>query len=134
MTGQVLEGWYSDPFGTHEARWLSNGEATKLVRDGTITSYDEPPDGPFIREPEPIEHPDSAGGRDLLRADDAERNDASLEHSEVYMQQMDTVWSDGAPMEILYGEDDRGDSDAKPKGTRRRHLTRKRPGTGGPPQ
>jgi hypothetical protein len=32
MDKEVEEGWYTDPFGRHEARWLSNGHATKLVR------------------------------------------------------------------------------------------------------
>jgi hypothetical protein len=32
------EGWYTDPFGRHEARWLSDGSPTKLVRDGDAES------------------------------------------------------------------------------------------------
>jgi len=38
------EGWYTDPFGRHEARWMSDGTPTKLVRDGDVESYDDPPD------------------------------------------------------------------------------------------
>jgi hypothetical protein len=37
------EGWCPDPFGRHEARWLSGGEPTDLVRDGGVESHDEPP-------------------------------------------------------------------------------------------
>jgi len=37
------QGWYADPFGAHESRYFSAGKPTKLVRDGHIESYDEPP-------------------------------------------------------------------------------------------
>ena len=49
------EGWFTDPYGVHEARWLSAGRPTKLVRDGEVESYDDPPDGPFVAEPQRIE-------------------------------------------------------------------------------
>ena len=39
-----LEGWCTDPFGLHEARWLSDGVPTKLVRDNGVESYEDPPD------------------------------------------------------------------------------------------
>ena len=41
------EGWYQDPFGVHEHRWMSRGQPTKLVRDGGTESYDPPPDLPL---------------------------------------------------------------------------------------
>lgn len=41
---ESLEGWYTDPFGRHEARWISSGRPTSLVRDGDVESRDEPPD------------------------------------------------------------------------------------------
>lgn len=98
MTEQREEGWYTDPYGRHEARWMSNGEPTKLVRDGKVTAIDPPlPDEAPTRVPEPIEHPPGTGGRDLRRADDAERDGSKLDHSAIYMRQMDAVWSDGAP-------------------------------------
>jgi hypothetical protein len=37
------DGWFEDPFALHEARYISHGKATKLVRDGTSESYDPPP-------------------------------------------------------------------------------------------
>jgi hypothetical protein len=37
------EGWYRDPFGTHENRWFSDGEPTALVRDGRNEGNDPPP-------------------------------------------------------------------------------------------
>jgi hypothetical protein len=65
------EGWYSDPYGRHGARWMSDGTPTKLVRDGGFESYDDPPN-------EVPTHPAvklGTEGRpgDLRRADDAER-------------------------------------------------------------
>ncbi|MGP8059336.1 MAG: hypothetical protein ACLP9C_06860 [Acidimicrobiales bacterium] len=49
------EGWFTDPFARHEARWLSDGTPTKLVRDDGVESCDEPPDEPPLREPVRIE-------------------------------------------------------------------------------
>lgn len=43
------KGWYTDPWGRHEARWMSEGVPTRLVRDGNIESFDEPPDAPPSR-------------------------------------------------------------------------------------
>jgi len=40
-----LQGWGTDPFGVHEARYFSAGQPTKLVRDGGVESFDEPPSG-----------------------------------------------------------------------------------------
>jgi hypothetical protein len=39
----ALQGWHADPFGLHEMRYFSVGRPTKLVRDGRLESYDEPP-------------------------------------------------------------------------------------------
>ena len=44
MAEEHAEGWYTDPFGRHEARWMSDGAPTKLVRDGDVEAYDDPPD------------------------------------------------------------------------------------------
>jgi hypothetical protein len=43
MTNGDLQGWSADPFRLHEQRYFSAGQPTKLVRDGTVESYDEPP-------------------------------------------------------------------------------------------
>ncbi len=65
------EGWFTDPFGRHEARWLSFGTPTKLVRDGDVESYDEPPDEEPTSVPERIEPEVAANdGADLIRAGD----------------------------------------------------------------
>jgi hypothetical protein len=93
------EGWFTDPFGRHEARWLSFGTPTKLVRDGEVESYDEPPEEEPTSVPERVEHEVEANdGADLIRAGDGSTgtddlgslsqrmNDAALEggaHPEV---------------------------------------------------
>jgi hypothetical protein len=67
------EGWYTDPYGLHEARWMSMGKPTKLVRDGQLESYDDPPDSAPSLPAERIEPPPgSVTSADDLRADDAE--------------------------------------------------------------
>jgi hypothetical protein len=66
-------GWYTDPFGRHEARWMSDGVPTKLVRDAERESYDEPPDSPPTHAWVPIEPlPGLLTSADTLRADAAE--------------------------------------------------------------
>ncbi len=39
-------GWERDPYGIHELRYFSQGNPTKLVKDGEVESYDDPPAGP----------------------------------------------------------------------------------------
>jgi hypothetical protein len=46
------QGWYHDPYGVHEERYYSAGEATKLVSDCGIESHDPPPAGPPGVEPD----------------------------------------------------------------------------------
>lgn len=67
------EGWFTDPFGRHEARWMSDGVPTKLVSDGGVESYDDPPDSPTRCAAVRIEPPaGSVTSADTLRADAAE--------------------------------------------------------------
>jgi hypothetical protein len=66
------EGWYTDPYAKHDARWMSQGNPTKLVRDGTVESYDDPPSGPYSRVPEPIEPSGPSNPDDVRRADELE--------------------------------------------------------------
>ena len=75
------EGWYIDPYGRHEARWYSDGRPTKLVRDGTVEGYEDPPDQPPAKPPVPVPSPLARKnpvhhGEDLRRADAAERDDS----------------------------------------------------------
>jgi hypothetical protein len=97
LTTESEEGWYSDPFGLHEARWLSDGHPTKLVRDHGVESYDQVPDGPATQTPMRIEEdPDSTDGTDLLRADGAEAAGA-YDSSTAGLSALDAVAQDGAP-------------------------------------
>jgi hypothetical protein len=66
------EGWYVDPYGVHEARWISDGRPTALVRDGTVEAQDPPPDTSYPGHLEELGEDASPDGRDLLRSDDAE--------------------------------------------------------------
>jgi hypothetical protein len=43
VTSTEPQGWCEDPFQLHEARYFSAGRPTKLVRDGDVESYDQPP-------------------------------------------------------------------------------------------
>jgi hypothetical protein len=52
-----LHGWKSDPFGLHEQRYFSQGEPTKLVRDGGVESYDPPPATGSSAAPAPVAEP-----------------------------------------------------------------------------
>lgn len=40
----AASGWFKDPYGRHEARWMSGSTPTSLVRDGTVESTDPPPE------------------------------------------------------------------------------------------
>jgi hypothetical protein len=53
----VLTGWQPDPFGVHEKRFFSSGGLpTKLVSDGDVRSYDNPPSAAPL-SPEPAYQP-----------------------------------------------------------------------------
>ena len=67
------QGWYVDPYGVHQHRWISQGRPTALVRDGRAESQDPPPDRPLPDGPlvpgtlgPELAHP----ADDLLRAGD----------------------------------------------------------------
>jgi hypothetical protein len=66
------EGWYIDPFGRHEARWMSEGTPTSLVRDGTAESQDPPPPTVIDGELEPVPEAAPPSGGDLRRVDEAQ--------------------------------------------------------------
>jgi hypothetical protein len=69
------EGWFTDPWGRHDARWISLGRATDLVRDGHVEARDPPPNTAPTVTPAliPAEAPGQVGAEDLRRADDADR-------------------------------------------------------------
>jgi hypothetical protein len=66
------EGWYKDPYRRHEARWISDGTPTALVRDAEVESQDPPPDEPITVGMERVAEATRVDGTDLKRADDAE--------------------------------------------------------------
>jgi hypothetical protein len=59
MANRQLQGWSADPFGLHEQRYFSAGRPTKLVRDGRVESYDEPPSDTWEAPDEEAEAPES---------------------------------------------------------------------------
>jgi hypothetical protein len=48
------QGWFSDPYLRHKARWFSDGSPTALVRDDGVESSDPPPDVPYITPVVPV--------------------------------------------------------------------------------
>lgn len=66
------EGWYEDPYGRHEARWISDGTPTALVRDAEAESQDPPPDEPIRVRMERVVEATRVDDTGLKRADDAE--------------------------------------------------------------
>lgn len=65
------EGWYCDPFGSHEHRWFSAGWPTNLVRDAGRESHDAPPVGDYVGPLVEIEDT-AVNGEDLLYSDNPE--------------------------------------------------------------
>jgi hypothetical protein len=71
----LIEGWHTDPFGLHDARWLSAGEPTKLVRDGSTEFYEAVPQTEATLVPRPIAaRREVADGADLNRCDRRHRS------------------------------------------------------------
>lgn len=71
------EGWYLDPYGIHEQRWMSCGRPTNLVRDRGTEGKDEPPDKPLPGPLIPAPVASTRFGRDLARADDVDNSETS---------------------------------------------------------
>jgi hypothetical protein len=67
------EGWYKDPYGIHEQRWVSKGRPTSLVGDQGVEGQDEVPDRPPSRPFLPATTDESSFGRDMVRADDPDK-------------------------------------------------------------
>ena len=68
------EGWYTDPYGLHEARWMSDGHPTALVHDGGVEANDPAPEGLPTSTPQRIK---AEGGDGLSTSDVLEANDTS---------------------------------------------------------
>jgi hypothetical protein len=71
----AAEGWFVDHYGVHEQRWISQGRPSNLVRDEGNTEGKDPP--PHRPAPEPFvpipSDPGHVGWRDMVRADDADK-------------------------------------------------------------
>ena len=63
------EGWYHDPYGIHDDRWISDGHPTDLVRDKGVESRDAPPPEEPRLALVPVAEIEESEGADLLRAD-----------------------------------------------------------------
>lgn len=112
MGDQTIEGWYLDPYGLHEQRWMSGGKPTSLVRDAGTEANDVPPDkppsNPLVRAPVVA----SALGRDFRRADDADTGpspslgsyaDVALDRGAVLNNPMaEGIISSGPPGGMIY--------------------------------
>ncbi len=48
------QGWFSDPYLLHKARWFSDGSPTALVRDDGVESTDPPPTTSYSVPLEPV--------------------------------------------------------------------------------
>jgi hypothetical protein len=80
------EGWYVDPYRIHEARWISAGVPTALVRDGDVETQDPPPSTTYAGQLEELEEAAPQDGDDLLRADSEDSKTFDPDESE------DAVW------------------------------------------
>ena len=65
-----VQGWHRDPYLVHEDRYFSDGQPTKLVRDGGKESYDPPPAGAPKTGLAEVPRVEPADNADLRRADD----------------------------------------------------------------
>jgi hypothetical protein len=64
------QGWYIDPFGVHQHRWISQDRPSDLVRDDGVESKDPPPDAaPTLPYVKVVADPRSMSNRDTFRAD-----------------------------------------------------------------
>jgi hypothetical protein len=70
------QGWCRDPYSVHEDRYFSDGQPTKLVRDGGSEGYDPPPPGPPPAELVEVPESQESDGSDLRRADDSKAGGA----------------------------------------------------------
>ena len=85
------QGWYRDPYGLHEDRYFSDGQPTKLVRDGSVECYDPPPPGAPDRELVEVTPSESGDGLDLRRADDQSAGPAVYDKNAAFWNALDSV-------------------------------------------
>ncbi len=105
MIDEREEGWYTDPFERHEARWMSDGTPTKLVRDGGVESYDDPPDEEPVQAPTRIEEEQAADGVDLLRTG-SESGSEPLNTRMAEAAEFGATWGSHVPLPNAREEDE----------------------------
>ena len=85
------QGWYRDPYGIHQDRYFSDGQPTKLVRDGEAESYDPPPPGPPRTELTEVTPSPPGDNSDLRRADDRSAGPAVYNKEAAFWAALDSV-------------------------------------------
>jgi hypothetical protein len=85
------QGWYRDPYCIHEDRYFSDGEPTRLVRDGSMECYDPPPPGPPKAELAEVRQSQTGDGNDLRRADDRSAGPAAYDKNAAFWAALDSV-------------------------------------------
>jgi len=85
------QGWYRDPYCVHEDRYFSDGQPTKLVRDGGVECYDPPPPGPAKMQLVEVRESQPRDGDDLRRADDRSVGPAAYDGKAAFWAALDSV-------------------------------------------
>lgn len=62
MGDDGAEDWYTDPYGRHEARWMSRGTPTSRVRDGRTEGVDPVANDRFTAKPVRVKYVDHEPG------------------------------------------------------------------------
>jgi hypothetical protein len=73
-----MEGWYSDPYDRHEARWISQGSPTSLVRDGPVQGKDPVALRSFSANPVKLEGTPASDGNRRHRAKPSDQEAGSV--------------------------------------------------------
>ena len=95
---EVLEGWYADPLGRHEERWISEGKPTDRVRDGGVEGREGAADEILTTSSVPPVT-ESSGTDDSLAAESPPLWLASHSGWKKWSR-----WSIGAPLRTVYQE------------------------------
>jgi hypothetical protein len=109
VANEEVEGWFTDPFGRHEARWMSGDTPTDLVRDGRAEGHDPVPDEPSLANPVRVEYveqdnePDrflkSKGGvavpGGIVTIEPHQKSDGDVPRAKVLLQSVTAIGSSG---------------------------------------
>jgi hypothetical protein len=85
------QGWYRDPYCVYEDRYFSDGQPTKLVRDGSVECYDPPPSGQPNTELVEVRQSEHGDSNDLRRADDRSAGPAVYDKKSAFWAVVDTI-------------------------------------------